>query len=64
MSEGLLTQLDGCLCLLGTFAIELHSFLAQYFELLIVYICSLLVEIPLWQSQKHHKANNDVFTIL
>jgi len=49
-SEGLFAPLEGCLCLLGAIIIMLHSFLAQYFEPLIVYIFSFPVEIPLWQS--------------
>jgi len=42
----------------------LHSFLAQYFEPSIAYIFSFTWEIPLSLSLKHHKANNDVFSIL
>jgi len=44
-SKGQLALLEGCLFLLGTIVIVLHSFLAQYFEPLIVYIFSFLVEI-------------------
>ena len=64
MSEGLLSLLEGCLRDLGAIIIVLHSFLAQYFEPSIVYIFSFPVEIPLWQSYMHRKANNDVFSIL
>ena len=64
MSKGLFAPLEGCLCHLGTIIIVLHSFLAQYFKLSIVYVFSFPVEIPLWQSKKHRKANNDVFSIL
>jgi hypothetical protein len=49
-SEGLFAPLEGCLCLLGTIIIVLHSFLALYFEPSIVYIFSFAVEITLWQS--------------
>jgi len=49
-SEGLSAPLEGCLCLVCTMIIVLHLFLAQYFEPLILYIFSFLVEIPLWQS--------------
>jgi len=49
-SDGLFAPLEGCLCLLGVIIIVLLSFLAQYFEPLIVYIFSFPVEIPLWQS--------------
>jgi hypothetical protein len=45
-----LSPLEGCLSLLGAIIIVLHSFLAQYFKPSIVYIFSLPVEIPLWQS--------------
>jgi len=48
-SEGLFAPLEGCLCLLGGIIIILHLVLAPYFELLIVYIFSFLVEIPHWQ---------------
>jgi len=64
MSEGQFAPLEGCLCLLGAVIIVLHWFLAQYFEPSIVYIFSFPVEIPFWQSLKHCKANNDVFSIL
>jgi len=64
MSEGLFASLEGCLWHLGAVIIVLHSLLAQYFEPSIVYIFSFPVEIPLWQSYKHRKANNDVFFIL
>jgi len=50
MSEGLFAPLEGCLCLLGANIIILHSFLALYFEPLIVYIFSFPVEIPLRQG--------------
>ena len=46
MSEGLFAPLEGCLCHLGAILIVLHSFLAQYFEPLIVYIFSFPVEFP------------------
>jgi hypothetical protein len=62
--EGLRAPLEGCLCHPGAIIIVLHAFLTQYFELSIVYIFCLLVEIPRWQSYKHQKANNDVFSIL
>jgi len=45
-SEGLFAPLAGCLCHLGAIIIGLHSFLAQYFEPLIVYILSFPVEMP------------------
>jgi len=61
-SEGLFAPLEGCLCLLGTIIIVLHSFWAQCFEPSIVYILSFPVKIPLSQSWKHRKANNDVFS--
>jgi hypothetical protein len=64
MSEGLFAPLEGCLCHLDAIIIVLHSSFAQYFEPSIVYIFSFQVEIPLWQSYKHRKANNDVFSIL
>ena len=63
-SEDLFAPLEGCLCHLGAIIIVLHSFLAQYFDPLIVYIFSFPVEIRLLQSYKHRKANNDVFSIL
>jgi len=63
-SEGLLSPLEGCLSLLGAMMIVLHSFLARYFEPWIVYIFSLPVEIPLWQSNNHLNGNNDVISIL
>jgi len=63
-SEGLFAPLEGCLRLLGTVIMVLHSVLAQYFEPLIVYILCFPAEIPLWQSYKHSKANSDVFSIL
>jgi hypothetical protein len=64
MSEGQFAPLEGCLCHLDVIIIVLHLFLAQYFEPSIVYIISFPVEIPLWQSSKHRKANNDIFSIL
>jgi len=63
-SEGLFPPLEGCFCHPGLFLIVLHSFLAQYLKTSIVCIFSSPVEIPLWQSYKHRKANNDVFSIL
>ena len=63
-SEGPLTLLDGCLCLLGGIFRVLNMLLAQCFERLIVYILSFTVEIPLGQCWKHHKVNNDSFSIL
>jgi len=63
-SKGIVAPLEGGLCLLRAIIIVLHWFLAQSFEPSIVYIFSFPVEIPLWQSKKHHKANNDVFSIL
>jgi len=42
----------------------LHFVLEQYFKPSIVYIFSFLVEIPHWQSEKHCKANSDIFSIL
>jgi len=63
-SEGLFAPLEGCLCQLGAIIIELHSFLAQYFEPPIVYFFSFPVEIPIWQCLTNRKANNDVFSIL
>jgi hypothetical protein len=62
-SEGLFAPLEGCLYLLGVNIIVLHLFLAQYFQPSIVYIFSCPVEIHLWQSEKHCKANNDLFSI-
>jgi hypothetical protein len=50
MSIGLFALLEGGLCHLGAIIILVHSFLAQYIEPLYVYIFSLPVEIPLWQS--------------
>jgi hypothetical protein len=64
MSEGLFAPLEGCLRHHGAIIIVLHSFLAQYSEPLILYIFSFPVEIPIWQSEKHRNANNDVFSIL
>jgi len=64
MSEGPFAPLEGCLCLLGQIIIVLRLFFAQYFEPSIVYIFSFLVEITLWQSEKHRSAKNDVFSIL
>jgi len=63
-SEGLFAPLEGCLCYVGKIIIILHSFLEQYIEPSIVYILSFPVEIPLWQSLKHRRANNHVFSIL
>jgi hypothetical protein len=63
-SERRFAPLEGCLCPLGVMIIVLHSVLVQYFEPLIVYIFSFPVEIPLWQSKKHRKVNNDVFSKL
>jgi len=63
-SEGPFAPLEGCLCHLGMIIIVLHSFLAQCFEPSNVYIFSFPVDIPLWQSSKHRKANNDVIFIL
>jgi hypothetical protein len=64
MSKGLFAQLEGCLGLLGVIIIILHLLLAQYFKQSIVDIVSFPVEIPLWQSEKHHQAINDVFFTL
>jgi hypothetical protein len=47
MPEDRFALLEGCLCLLGAVIIVLHSFLAKYFKLSIVYIFSFPVEIPL-----------------
>jgi len=49
-SEGLFAQFEESLCLLSGIIIVLHSFLSQYFEPLIVYIFSIALEIPRWQS--------------
>jgi hypothetical protein len=46
-SEDLLAPLAGCFSLVGAVITVLHSCLALYFEPLIVYILSSLVEIPL-----------------
>jgi len=62
-SDALFGPLGGCLWLLGAIIIELHSFLAQYFEPSILYIFSLLVEIPHWQCQNHRRGNNDISCI-
>jgi hypothetical protein len=64
MSEGVFSPHEGCLSLLGTMIIVLHSFLAQFSEKSIMYIFSFPVEIPVWQSKKHPKANKEVFCIL
>jgi len=64
MSGGLFEPPEGCSSLLGAIIIVLPSFFAKYFEPSIVYIFSLLVEIPLGQSEQHCKANYDVFSIL
>jgi hypothetical protein len=45
-SEDLFAPLEGCLCLLGVVIIVLPTFLAQYYELSIVYIFNFPVEIP------------------
>jgi hypothetical protein len=63
-SDGLFAQRDGCLGLLGTILIVLNLMLAQYFKPSNVYIFSFVIEIPLWQSQKHRTMNNDAFCIL
>jgi len=63
-SEGLFGPLGGCSTHVGAVIIELHLYFAQYFELVIVYIFSFPVKIPLWQSWKHCKVNNDIFSIL
>jgi len=63
-SEGLFAMLEGCLCLLGAVITVLHSCLAECIEPSIVYIFSFLVEIPLWQSREHRKANNDIVSIV
>jgi len=61
-SEGLFPPLEGCVCLLRAVIIVMNSFLAQYFETLIVNIFSFPVEILLWQSYNHHKSNNDIIS--
>jgi len=63
-SGGLFALLEGCLCVLGATIIELHSFLAQYIEPLIVFMFRIPVDNCLWQSWRHCKANNDVLCIL
>jgi hypothetical protein len=50
MAEGLFAPHEDCFCLCGAFIIVLHSFLAQNFETLIVYIFSFQVETSLWPS--------------
>jgi hypothetical protein len=63
-SEGLFAPLEGSLSCLGAILIVLHSFCPQYFERSILYIFSFLMELPLSQSTKHRKANNEVFSVL
>jgi len=63
MSEGLFAWLEGYLCHLGGNIIVLQSFRPQLFKSLIVHSFSCPVETTLWQSEKHHKPNNDVFCI-
>jgi hypothetical protein len=55
---------DGCVCHPGAIVSVSRSVLPQYLKPLIVYIFSFQVEIPLWQSKKNWKANNDVYSIL
>jgi len=64
MSEGLFAPLKGFFCLLGMVLSVLHMLMAQYFERSIGYIFHFPVKIPLRQSSKHRKANNDVCPIL
>jgi hypothetical protein len=59
-SEDLFAPLEGCLCLLQMAITILHSFFAQYIEPSIVSIFSFSMVIPLWDSWKHCKANNDI----